>query len=579
MIEDPDITPEKLINEQPLYKIKTIPFDEIGVLATEKYDKNLNLIPTNEELPVGELTHSFHANGHIYYDSRLWLKGITTNFNKWLTPIGNSGGDELITVNVMFEYKIITQQGVFYKKSDVYTQITDSAFPILYLPYLITYPDSRASELRILVKISGVWKTVFTCELKPSERENYSYVFLGDGADIDKSNNPYSFKVPITTDTSLGIRRRESDILRMSTNIQGYWLIPSSGTYSTSTTTEQSPLDPNRVQVCDVNNPFYFLAKNSYQVGFGEIQDLAVNTVPMTNLQFGQHPVIVLSTDGIFALEIGNGSVLVTRVIPMSTTPVVGRSINAGEVIVFKNNSGLYSLVGRDVKHISEKLEGVLSNPLSGKELFDYMTESQSINDTSVALNEVDFLTYLEDALLLYDNTFKELIVSNKDYNYSYVLHEGMWYKRHETFVNIIQSNPYNYCIISKNGGETTPLCLLDQEDSNFAYCFIESRDLKFSESFTRIERMLFQGLFKLVNSSGVLSSIIVGIWGKGEPEASNRILLNAKRFHTNEVNNTLTVGRMLRSEKYYRLVFKGIVNNLILGDIFIDVEQKWPKL
>lgn len=580
--EDASITPEKILNDQPLYKVKSIDLKDIAVVSNQIIDSDLTTLQSNEEIQVGELSHGFHASSSFFYNSRIWMAGMSTIFNKWVNPRVNSLGGTT-SKKVMFEYKLVTQQGVYWVKSNEIT--TTNSY--LDLPFLISYPDSRATQFRILVKLSNTWREIFTISLTPSLRDNLSFAFIGDLGDltIDEGTNTFQIQPPSTTAVSTAVRTRFSDVLRMALDeistsgyfVQALWKYPITETYVNSSNPTKYPIDYNRVQATELNNPFFTMAINSYQVGSGHIQDLAANFIPMTSLQFGQHPVIVLSDDGIYALELGT-TTLVTRVSTISQIVAKGKSVNAESIVVFKNDNGLYQIVGREITLISEKLDGLVNMPLDGDELYDVLKGS------TVKLSEVDFLTYLEDAILLYDNGYSELIVSNATYPYSYVLCEGMWYKREETFIQHIKSTPSDYCI--KKLDETHfDLCYLNEEENKFDHQFIETRDILFFEASCKVDRMLINGMFRAVKTVGPpvsYSAIVLGIWGSNHPEMFNgvsRLLLNAKRFQSTEYYHSLTFSRTVRSGKYFRFVFKSTLEELIFGDIMLDIEPKWTKL
>ena len=115
----------------------------------------------------------------------------------------------------------------------------------------------------------------------------------------------------------------------------------------------------NVLRYTNYGNPFHFPSVNSIQVGNGEIIGVSTSAKALSQGQFGQFPLYVFCTDGIYALEIAaDGSFSATNPIsrdvcnnPDSITQIDG-------AVVFTTDQGLMMIQGSEVVNLSEAMEG-----------------------------------------------------------------------------------------------------------------------------------------------------------------------------------------------------------------------------
>ena len=150
-----------------------------------------------------------------------------------------------------------------------------------------------------------------------------------------------------------------------------------------------------------VNNPFVFQASGDNTVGTGSILGIAANTEPISQGQFGQYPLVVFTTEGIYGLSVNSeglysASYPISREVcnnPESITPT-------GNVVYFTSDKGLMAVSGGTVRCVSPQLSG--ANP-------PYSDATDS------------FLTFVRNAFLAYDYRDSLLFIYNVSYDYAYV--------------------------------------------------------------------------------------------------------------------------------------------------------------
>lgn len=217
---------------------------------------------------------------------------------------------------------------------------------------------------------------------------------------------------------------------------------------------------PNGLKVSKTDQPMFFPVENTYQVGSAEILALMSNTIAVGTGQTGDAPLYVFCKDGVYALYVDasgemaypNARILARDVCnnPRSVTP-----IDAG--VVFTTDRGLMMIAGEQVQEIGAPAEGDVVQFWNAGSV-DYSkiataSMQQIAGLPSELCSTTDFLTYLQDkgtsgkaAIINYNHNMRELMVSNPNYPYSYVLdREGNWSRRDYTASQYVNNYPTSY--------------------------------------------------------------------------------------------------------------------------------------
>lgn len=262
---------------------------------------------------------------------------------------------------------------------------------------------------------------------------------------------------------------------------------------------------PNKLKVSDLNNPFYFPAKTTYTPSSGEILALCSNTVAISQGQFGQFPLIVFCKDGIYAMNVGTdivytNSAPLSRDVcnnPNSVTPI-------DHAIVFSSEQGIMLLQGSNIKSISDSINGylpscVVSSPIIQKIL--------NIPKLDSSLSSVQFDAYIKNCEIGYNYQERELIVSNKNYSYSYIysLSSEQWYKTSYSIRSFINGYPDILAIGAKND-----IYNLQNNHRTVANIAIITRPIKLG---TLTHKRILQSALR-----GIVKRSISDLYLRGEP-------------------------------------------------------------
>lgn len=168
----------------------------------------------------------------------------------------------------------------------------------------------------------------------------------------------------------------------------------------------------DRVMTSEVNNPWTFNAEGDNSVGTGAIIGVCANTIALSQGQFGQHPLIVFTNEGIYALGT-NSEGLYNTAYPLSREVCNNaKSITPTDgAIFFTSEKGLMMMVGSQITCVTEQLSGKTFHGLTGVSALD-----GQLSSTAPSFNE-----YIKECMIAYDYKEKCLLLINSSQSYYYV--------------------------------------------------------------------------------------------------------------------------------------------------------------
>lgn len=114
----------------------------------------------------------------------------------------------------------------------------------------------------------------------------------------------------------------------------------------------------NRIQASDYGNPLTNPYNRSYRVGSANNKIIAINSaaIEMSDAKFGEFPLYVFTTEGVYALQTG-GETLYSNVVPISQHIAINPNTLAVDgAVLFFTDKGLHSLSRRGAQLISAGL-------------------------------------------------------------------------------------------------------------------------------------------------------------------------------------------------------------------------------
>lgn len=514
-----------------------------------------------EILPVDSFSHhSISANNAMVYNDRLMLLGTKTTFGVYDNPLLPSKVGYIAPfIELRIFYLLVTintnnGQAFAWNRisGNMLTSIADGKEYAVFSNKIIGYPDSRATEARLIVYEpftgpSGTYYSCATITLTPSLHDNYAYYnnpeFTKSLYPDDELNHFGEIRIDITSKTQINNE-----------------LFPS------------SPLtDENRFQASALRNPFIFPVQNSYQVGTGAIIAAGVNTEAMSSGQYGQFPLIIFTTKGIYALEQGSGDVLFTSISPLNAD--IARSdtqiVNISNGVLYVTDRGIFIVLGKEVIEISKLIEGQPDVGFLVNEHFNFFFTDPRLGAFTTGLNTElstnDILQYITGAIIGYDKYNNEIIFSNNDYlmnyslanRYSYVydLDTASWHKTDDVYEMFVSNYPHLYGIKVSQAEKNGIYDLTQDGDDSNIKVLVVTQPQNFDEPgiYKKISRMVLRAMLKITPGT----YFTVAVFGSDDLRTW-QLLTGGQRSGTETPYQNMLLTRGHGSFTYYRIVLIG---------------------
>ena len=164
-----------------------------------------------------------------------------------------------------------------------------------------------------------------------------------------------------------------------------------------------------------VNNPFVFEASGDNTVGTGKILGIVANTEAVSQGQFGQYPLLVFTSEGIYGMSV-NSEGLYSATYPISREVCLENSplVPTDRLIFFASKKGLMAASGGSVACVSEQLRGRQADPMQYYRLEEGPISLNRVADLSIA-------KFLVDSFVAYDYRDSLLRIFAKDKSYQYI--------------------------------------------------------------------------------------------------------------------------------------------------------------
>ena len=510
---------DKIANESLFYKIASYKLSDLRKEETFESPITppvlIDEIPTQEALAIDNFSH-YNFSGEVWflYNSRFHIGNIRRylplpfNISSFIVPQNKFNGH-----TTEYEIKNITgcHIRVLVKATtgDKYIETDCSISKEGFLTPFISYPDSRATQMEIWFKQKDGTKRYISLPLISSTVENLAY-FINDEY---KGIEPTEFEGEIPTE-----KRFDYDYF------------------------------PNLLRVSNNENPFYFPQELSYNVSNGEILNIATVTTELSQGRYGDFPLYIFTSDGIWALQHGDGDVIYKSLLPVSRDIALSKNgiVSTDKAIVFLAEKGLMILNGSDVAQLSsfglERHDSINEIEVKGKE-FDIKSEQQVVDN---------FKQYISASDIEFNYNNNELLFLKKEgenYLYSFSLNSGMWSRiifSDKTMLSFIKFYPQ--LLITDKSGVVYNLSK-ERKESSMPFAFT-TRAIKVSNNYTlkQLKEVVFKGELNFIDESGMS----IELFGSNYPDRGFNSIAKA------HIKNTFVDGVKITvyapAYKYFRI-------------------------
>lgn len=200
----------------------------------------------------------------------------------------------------------------------------------------------------------------------------------------------------------------------------------------------------NRFSMSAASNPFYFPVDNMFDIGKREIRAIAVNTEDISNAQYGQNPIYIFCSDGVWTMKIsGDGTFgglsplsadVISRVDRIDSHPfAVGN-----QFVFFVTNKGLMAVSGSQVKEVGLKMHGKSFNALEKLQpQYSVYTNLHNIGLQQMIMHTSNsiYAEYMNSASLIWDYKHNRVLAinANSPYALAYDALYDFWAKMYIT--------------------------------------------------------------------------------------------------------------------------------------------------
>ena len=477
-----DIRPNNIIY-RPLMEVDTSTFDQIGAMHTFVYNNRLHLANVKRSLFTGYHPAVFCAS----YD--------------------NNNNDASIHIRT---HIALGNEGA--KVVDTYM---DVPFFSGTLSPLISYPNSNATSMDITIIYNGYYyhKSITLKSIDNENRASYIHPQI-------KCIDINEWEKRVATDDDINN-------------------LPSS---SYSTPIEQR----NLMLVSQINNPFSFPNELAYYISGGSINGIATTTAALSQGQFGEFPLYVFTSEGIWSMQVGTEDICYTRCTPINNerTKEQGLIVPTQSAIIYRS--------GNNISVISGAESSVLL-PLTEISTINFNEQKSKLLPqlSPAGKDHTPILEYLdENAVAIYNHSKDELILCNNRFPYCWILHlpSRHLYRWEQAVRGIVSSG--NTILFQ---GQNNIIYNLNNEITSIKdVCLITKPIQLLPDAYTRLRQVIW----RMHSSQGVLSLCILA---SHEPDGTYRPIYRAT--YEGYINGHLPLRIFSAPYKYFRIALSGSVS------------------
>lgn len=393
-------------------KVTTISFD-----ALSKGTTIFSTLPFNET----ELLEKEHLAGEIMANNPIVPGGIFSYNNRMIytqpSILYTYGMSSLNSSKAAKENQTITYECTWVIRNQgsrnvVVTQTFATSNKIYGFQ---TFPNRMCTEM--WVKMSGEKEKTLFCEMKPHPTLNCSYCYIVDGlttALYESTQAAYN-----ANDIPQGI----------------------------ATVAQEA-----QIRVSEINNPFVFPPEGTFQFQ-SRVIGVATTGTPLSQGQFGQHPLLVFTEDGIWAMSVDAKGDFVTNLPAARAVCNNASSITGTEKgVVFTTDAGVMLYANGNLTNLSLNMMRHNYIQLCGST--NVLIQSNSDKDRIPRdLQDIErFQLFIRNCSIAYDASGDRLILVSKKYpthQYVYCFLTGTWhrvYNRRVLLKRVLNSYPECLC-------------------------------------------------------------------------------------------------------------------------------------
>lgn len=270
--------------------------------------------------------------------------------------------------------------------------------------------------------------------------------------------------------------------------------------------------NPNKLYTSEVGNPFHFPLGGINTVGVGRIVGISSTTRALSQGQFGQFPLLVFATDGIWAMEVSQEGLYSVRQ-PVSRDVCSNpESITQTDgMVVFVSEKGLMAIDGSNVDVVSAELDGT-SFDISSVGRLDEILRKEGLDGRLGGM--VPVREFLSSCRIAYDYPNARLFLFDPERKYAYVysLYSRTWATADSDMLCAVTDYPG--CLVQMSDGGVVDISdKTDFDSDKTVRTFMLSRPLKLGDdAFKTVNAVMNRGIMRRGNGAVILFASYDGL-------------------------------------------------------------------
>lgn len=237
---------------------------------------------------------------------------------------------------------------------------------------------------------------------------------------------------------------------------------------------------PGKLYTSEVNNPFFFPLNGINTVGSGEIHGICAAAKALSQGQFGQFPLYVFTSEGVWALEVmANGSYSARQPITRDVCVNPKGITQLDSSVLFPSRRGVMLLSGSQTDCISEAINSDRPfNPLL-LPFFHQLHYSLTLpSEADMTLQPLS--RFLHSCRMLYDYARQRVILFSPEVSYAYVysLRSKAWGLIHSSIGLALNSYPDALALVENPDGSCSIMNYSEHADTQ-VHALYATRPLK----------------------------------------------------------------------------------------------------
>lgn len=203
----------------------------------------------------------------------------------------------------------------------------------------------------------------------------------------------------------------------------------------------------DQISLSKSSNPFAFPEAGVVDFDGATVCGTGMVTKALSQGQFGQFPLYVFTSTGIWALGLNSEGDFVSKHAVSRDVALEGTIAPIDQAIVFTTKKGVMMLSGSDIVSISPDMNG--KHYVLDDESAAVLTSDSLSSLVLASQNPESFQTFMENAKPVYDYAGERLVFGSEDYGkymYVYRLSTGTWHKM--TLIEGDGSPLYNFSVV-----------------------------------------------------------------------------------------------------------------------------------